>query len=252
MRKTNSSHRMKIFGIDDMVVGAAISGLGSIFTNQTNKENVEATNAANALQAKENRDFQERMSNTAYQRGMADMKLAGLNPILAYQKGGASSPGGAQAAMQTFEAKNPVEPAIHTAMALRQKQLEAENLKVTNDNIQNNSAKTISEENINKVRLRLLGHELPRAEREALENQIDKDAYNLPGVSAARKVGKAGEILAKPLDTATSSAKGVVDVINPFRSFKTETTRSGSRWNSKGEENHYEDSTFSKRFKGWD
>lgn len=74
-------------------------------------QNMRENNEFNAKQAEINRSFQERMSNTAYQRAMADMKSAGLNPILAYQQGGAGTPGGASAS-----ANQPVGAQFENAM----------------------------------------------------------------------------------------------------------------------------------------
>lgn len=79
--------------------GAALQTLGGVYANQRQVSS-----------AREQMAFQERMSSTAYQRAMADMRKAGLNPILAYQKGGASAPGGAQANI-----RNPLEGAATSA-----------------------------------------------------------------------------------------------------------------------------------------
>lgn len=74
-------------------VGSFIPGIGDADAQAD-------ANEINIDEAEKNRRFQAEMSNTAYQRGMADMKKAGLNPILAYMQGPASQPTGSQATVQ--------------------------------------------------------------------------------------------------------------------------------------------------------
>jgi len=75
----------------------ALGMMGSQDTNSANQEMNGRNLAFNASEAATNRDFQERMRATQYQTAVGDMKAAGLNPMLAYQNGGAGTPSGSQA-----------------------------------------------------------------------------------------------------------------------------------------------------------
>ncbi len=56
----------------------------------------------NKKEASKQREWAAHMSSTAYQRGMADMRAAGLNPMLAYSQGPASSPSASAARVNDF------------------------------------------------------------------------------------------------------------------------------------------------------
>lgn len=161
-------------GLGSALVSGGLSFLGGSERNQSQEAQASAQMA-----------FQRELSNSAYQRQVADLKAAGINPMLAAKLGGASTPQGAQAQIQ-----DAVSPAVQAFQAQRMNsaqvaniQADTENKKATNDFIRAQTAQAnasawktqADQEFVTKQIQQLtaqLEHGLPEKTANLLEQQV--------------------------------------------------------------------------------
>jgi hypothetical protein len=199
-------------------------GAGPLFTGFTSLFGGAAANVSREQQASRQMQFQERMSSTAYQRAMQDMREAGLNPILAAKVGPASSPAGAMANIQDIG--TPAAQAAtsaYQAQTQRQQQEESAQLSRAQANVADKTAEKIVAETSN---LRVQGEVLSLTVKNlaevisqtgqntrVLEKQAELIAEQIKGARAGAVLKNIDAATMKKIDDAAAGGSGAFKLL---------------------------------------
>lgn len=186
-------------------------------------------NYASARQAGVDRAWQERMSNTAHQRQVRDLRAAGLNPILSARYGGSSTPGGSTARQAGAEAATMAALTARLNKAQTYLARDHSNLAREQANREIQSAwREVTQAGLNEdlgasakaqaANYRTQGQIL-QEQLKVAKNAAKRDTASLPGDihQGGLWSGRYGDARRwADLFTGGSGARGLKDAINPF------------------------------------
>lgn len=209
-------------------LSAAISGAaaigGSVIdyfgARQANRANINMARETNALtndQFNRGLRFNERMSSTAWQRGVDDMRKAGINPMLAVSQGSASAPSAGGGAYTSGAPQQSTTAGIsrHVANALQlaslQKEVEAKDAMID----QSKSQAALNRKTAKRVEVQTTGDEVDNQYKTSTLGKIiqyaspviDTLSDMIPLARGAKGMLKGGRKLASALSTSTSSLR---------------------------------------------
>ena len=133
--KSNLKLKHKQRGFIGSLISGAASLIGGSLANRQRAQQAANANQLSQASSALQMQFQERMSNTAHQREVKDLRAAGLNPILSSKYGGASTPSGASYTGQKAEVADVVTPAAQAYWSAKSVQAQVKNTEAQTENL---------------------------------------------------------------------------------------------------------------------